>query len=334
MVRRLALVGLLTLAAPGPNALAADATPHVRLRYSAPDSCPDDAQIVTGVEHFLGQPLREAREQELGINVVIQGDPRGYAAKLSFRSARGVEDRFAEDTDCDKLAEAAALLVALAIDPDRVHAQQAAAVAAPAPPKAAPVPPAPVPPAPAPASAPCPAAVPPPPPRHAVAGLAALVGVGVMPHVAPALGVDFGARLRRAQLELVGSYWPASTIDVPGASSAAIDISLATAGLRACGVLPVSAWSLLGCAQGQLGDMSGSGELVDAAHTRHALFADVQALLVANYAATEPAPWVGLALAWQVKRPAFGLSQQRASDAPFRPSAVALLGYVGVSLGP
>jgi hypothetical protein len=337
MVRRLVFAGLFALSAPAHSAKAAEAAPHVALRYDAPDACPDDAQLVASVEHFLGQPLREAREQELSVNVAIQSGPRGFAAKLSFKSPRGIDERFAEDAACSKLAEAAALLVALAIDPDRVHAQQAAAEA-PAPP-AEPKPEAPAapPPAPPPQSEPCPTPPAPPAParrRYGVAGASALVGIGVMPHVAPALGVDFGARVGRAQLELVGSYWLTGTADVAGSNPATIEISLATVGLRGCGVLPVSTWSLLGCAQGQLGDMAGSGQRVDAARTRHALFADVQAQFFAHYTRLEAAPWAGLGLAWQVKRPAFGLAQQSVADAPFRPSAVALLGYVGVALGP
>lgn len=337
MVRRLVFAGLVSLLAPGRGALAADAAPHVGLRYNAPDTCPDDAQLVASVEHFLGQPLREAREQELSVNVAIQSGAQGFSAKLSFKSPRGIEERFAEDADCSKLAEAAALLVALAIDPDRVHAQQAAAEVPEPPAEPEPEAPEPPPPAPPAKSEPCPAPPPPPKPareRYAVAGVSALVGVGVMPHVAPAVGVDFGARFGRAQVELVGSYWLTGTADVAGSNPATIEISLATLGVRGCGVLPVSDWSLLGCAQAQLGDMSGSGQLVDAARTRHALFADVQAQVLARYTKLEPSPWAGLGLAWQVKRPAFGLAQQSVADAPFRPSAVALLGYVGVALGP
>jgi hypothetical protein len=337
MVRRWVFAGLVALSAPARGAWAAEAAPHVGLRYNAPDACPDDTQLVASVEHFLGQPLREAREQELSVNVAIQSGPQGFSAKLAFKSQRGIEERFAEDADCSKLAEAAALLVALAIDPDRVHAQQVAAEAPEPPPEPKPEVPEVPPPAPPPKSEPCPAPPPPPAPpvqRYAVAGVSALVGVGVMPHVAPALGVDFGARVGRAQFELVGSYWLTGTADIAGQNPATIEISLATVGVRGCGVLPISDWSLLGCAQGQLGDMSGSGQLVDAARTRHALFADVQAQLLAHYTKLEPKPWAGLGLAWQVKRPAFGLSQQSVADAPFRPSVVALLGYVGIALEP
>jgi hypothetical protein len=334
MVRRLVLAGLLVL--PGRVALASETPPHIALRYSAPDACPDDAQLVASVEGFLGQPLREAREQQLSANVTVQGGAAGFAAKLTFTSPRGTEERFAEDADCSKLAEAAALLVALAIDPERVQARQAAAEA-PESPKTEPGPPAPPPPEPPARSEPCPAPPPPPPPakqRHAVAGVSALVGVGVMPQVAPGLGVDFGARLGAWQVELVGSYWPHGSADVAAAAPASIELSLATAGLRACRVLPSSSWTLLGCGQAELGDMAGSGQQVDAAHTRHALFSDAGALVVAQYSQIEPAPWAGLSAAWVLRRPPFGLGGPGGSNEAFRPSQVAILGFLGVALGP
>ncbi|HVY26901.1 MAG TPA: hypothetical protein VHB79_10125 [Polyangiaceae bacterium] len=333
MVRRLVLAGLLGL--PSRVALAAETPPHIALRYSAPDACPDDAQLVASVEGFLGQPLREAREQQLSANVTVQGGAAGFAAKLTFTSPRGTEERFAEDPDCSKLAEAAALLVALAIDPERVQARQAASDA-PEAPQPKPESPAPQPPeAPAP-SEPCPAPPPPPPAaeRHAVAGVSALAGIGVMPQVAPGLGVDFGARFGAWQLELVGSYWPHGSADVATAAPASIELSLATAGLRACRVLPYSGWTLLGCAQAELGDMAGSGQQVDAAHTRHALFSDAGALVVAEYSRLEPAPWAGLSAAWVLRRPPFGLADTDGSREAFRPSQVAILGFLGVALGP
>ncbi|HKY34691.1 MAG TPA: hypothetical protein VJN18_02025 [Polyangiaceae bacterium] len=335
MVRQLALAVLLLVSAASGPTVAAEGPRHVAVRYSAPDACPDDAQLVASVERFLGQPLREAREQELAASVMVQGSSGAFAAKLTFTSGRGTEERFVEDADCAKLADAAALLVALAIDPERVHAQQAAADA-PAtepevPPTARVVEAAPSPPAP---SQPCPThtsakAVP---ERHVVAQLGGFVGVGVMPNVAAGLGVDFGARFGRWQVELVGNYWLGGSADAVGPAS--IDLSLATAGLRACRVLPDTSWSFLGCVQSDLGDMAGSGQEVDAAHTQHAVFADVGALAMAHYSRLEPAPWAGLGVFWVVARPPFGLSSQGTPSEAFRPARVAMLGYLGVAVGP
>jgi hypothetical protein len=339
MVGRLAFAAGLLVCVSAPSARAAAGT-RIDIRYDAPEACPDDARLVAGVEHFLGQPLRDAREQALAVKVTVMATPEGFAARLVFHGPRGVEERSAEDMDCDRLAEASALLVALAIDPERVNAQRLAAET----PPPLPVGPAPAPPEPTQASpaplaqtaAPCPPVLLPPPrkERRLVAGLSALVSVGVMPRVSPGIGIDFGARFGRAQLELVGSYWFSATAEVAGPDPASIEISLALAGLRGCGVIPQAGWSMLACAQGQVGDMSGSGQQVDAARTRHAWVADLQGLLMARYEQTELKPWLGLGLSWQVRRPAFGLASQSPAEAPFRPSVIALVGQVGVALGP
>lgn len=333
MVRRLVLAGLLML--PGRAALASETPPHIALRYNAPEACPDDAQLIASVERFLGQPLREAREQQLSASVAVQGGAAGYAAKLTFTSPRGVEERFAEDADCGKLAEAAALLVALAIDPERVQARQAAAEA-PEPPEPEPEPsspPAAKPPA---ASEPCPAPAPSPAPeRHAFASVMTFAGVGVLPQLAPGLGFDAGARWGRLRASVVGSYWlPSTTERAPDGSQ--IEISLVSAGLRACGAQPLRDWTASGCAQGDLGQMSGSGQHVDAAQTQHALFASLQLQAFAQYSKVQPAPLLGLGVAWLVARPPFGVTRLDVGppQEAFRPQRVALLAYLGVAVGP
>jgi hypothetical protein len=155
-----------------------------------------------------------------------------------------------------------------------------------------------------------------------------------MPQAAPGLSLDFGARFGRWQVELEGSYWLNSSAEVATDAHASIELSLATAGIRACGLLPYSDWSLLGCAQGDLGDMAGSGQHVDAAQTQHALFADVEILAMAQYSRVEPASWAGLGAMWLLRRPPFGLSSLGGTTEAFRPAQLAVLGYLGVALGP
>lgn len=330
-----ALLGALTL-----SQLAHGAEPEHRiaLRYSAPDACPDDAQLIAAVEGFLGQPLREAREQELAVSVSVLGGAGGFSAKLTFVSARGTEQRFVEDAECNKLAEAAALLVALAIDPDRVQARQAAAdgSSVPDPPPAAASAENPEPATPTKSSEPCPP-VPRPvvaPERHPFVGLSAFIGSGTLPQVAPGVSADLGARFGSFRAALVGSYWFPSTARRASDAPISIELSLVTAGLRACGTLAAGGWSLLGCAQGNVGRMSGAGQHVDDARSQSALYSDVQALVFAQYAKWQPAPQAGLGLSWAVARPPFGLSRQNVPVETFRPASVAILAYWGLVLGP
>src|SRR5689334_8398286 len=106
-----------------PAAAQAEAGQHVAVRYSAPEVCPDDAQLVSTIEGYLGQPLAESREQDLAVAINVQGQAGGFSAKLAFKGPHGPDERFLEHPDCRKLIDASALLVALAIDPERVKAR-------------------------------------------------------------------------------------------------------------------------------------------------------------------------------------------------------------------
>lgn len=125
-------LGLLTQVA------AAQTPGRVSLRWNAPDECPDDVQLVHQIEKLLVEPLPDRGDGlALSVRVVVQGSvSAGYAAKLSFEGAQVKDLRDLEHPSCDKLLSAVALVVALAIDPERVHANQAAAESAPAPPEA------------------------------------------------------------------------------------------------------------------------------------------------------------------------------------------------------
>ena len=99
--------------------------PRVSLRWNAPDECPDDADVTHAIEGFLGEPLTDAHQQNLSISASVSAEKAGFTAQLRFKGAAGVESRSLEHPECEKLMEAVALLVALAIDPERVKARQA-----------------------------------------------------------------------------------------------------------------------------------------------------------------------------------------------------------------
>jgi hypothetical protein len=161
----------------------------------------------------------------------------------------------------------------------------------------------------------------------------ALAGIGVLPGLSPALSVDVGARLGRLRGALVGSSWFPSTTD-RAANGSQIELSLLSAGLRACGAQPFGGWTALACAQGELGQMTGSGQRVDDARTQHAWFGSLQAQAFAQYSQAQPAPLIGLGVSWIVARPSFGVERQGVAQETFRPRQVALLAYLGVSVGP
>lgn len=321
-----------------PEAAAAAPIPRISLRWSAPSECPDDAQVVAAVEGLLGQPLAEAREQQLAVNLSAQASGAGFTAKLEFTTPQGTQERFLEHPDCQKLMEATALVTALAIDPERVRARQEAAEAVDRAPAAAPPPPQPKP-ADTPALA---ASCPPAPPTPIAApvkaasrmsfGLAGFVGAGVLPGFNAGFAAEAGARFERFHARLVGRYWLPGAADIQG-GPLSIELSLASVGVHGCVVPRRDAWSLLGCLGLNFGDMSGSGQGVNHAHTRHALFGSLETSVLAAYTRLEPAPFAGLSLSWAVVRPPFGASLAGVETETFRPGQPALLAQFGVSYG-
>ena len=339
MVRGLALTIVMVGLAASSAARAAEPAKHLSVRWNSPDACPDDAQLIGAVEDFLGQPLSEAREQSLSISVSVQGTEGAFSAKLLFTSPQGNQERFLEHPDCSKLTEAVALLAALAIDPERVRARQAAVEQGlpPAEKQQAPAPnsdekPAPATPADCPKVGPAPAPLVSK-PRYITMSVAGFVSVGALPRVGPGLSAELGARFERFRAVLVGRYWAGSSADVSGTAPLSIALSLATAGLRGCGLPVRGEWSVLGCLGADLGSMSGSGQGVDDAHTKHALFGSLEASVFAAYSRIEPAPFAGLGLAWVVARPPFGISRGGVEDEAFRPSRLGFMGYLGLSYG-
>lgn len=319
------------------------ASQRVALRFTAPAECPDDLQLVSTIEGFLAQPLSAARPQQLSIEARIQGDvAQGYSAKITFISAQGAMERYLEHPDCSKLGEAVGLVAALAIDPERVRANQEASEAG----RAQPVSDAPASP---PALAPTvkePTKLPPSTPVdlrsptpassahtiRAAASLSVQAGGGLLPDAAPGLGAELALRLRQLELGLGGRTWASRSASVPNAPDASVALSLTTVGLRGCGTPKWDDWSLLGCARADWGRLSGSGEGVDAHRARHAHLVMLGASLGLRRSIGRLEPFGGLELFVPLARPRFGVLQNGREIEAFRPevwgwAAVLGLGY-------
>jgi hypothetical protein len=336
---------------------------HVSLRWNAPDSCPDDAALLDRVEGYLGQRLAEALDQQLAVSIHVLQAPDGFSAKLGFVTPGGRQERFLEHPECDKLMEAAALLVALAIDPERVRARQevgasngsgAAGVAAdgsgtepgadsskPAP-EGSPAPPTVSSSAPLPANMSPAVAQPPADDGHRVhpssaigstLAVVALAGVGTVPGFAPGVAAELGLRRGLFRAALVGRYWLPSTSEVAGAAPASIELSLATAGVRACVLPRAGQWTLLGCAGADVGSMSGSGHNVSSERPQSDLFVALEGSLALAYSRAQLAPLAGLAITLPVRKPRFGVLRDGIEIEGYRPNGVGLAGFLGVAYG-
>lgn len=331
------VAGCLTTSAAG----AVDAPERVSLRWDAPDACPDDSELVHAVEEFLGQPLSASREQQLSVSITVLDTPGSFAATLTFTSPQGTQKRFLEHPLCEKLTEGVALLAALAIDPERVKARQAAVEASnsepPPEPAVAKAPPAssspPAPPAP---PVVCPEPVqsrPLEPTSQGTLNVAAFLGVGTLPGATPGVAAEVGWRLRQLRAAVVGRWWSSGSADVPSAAPRSIELSLATVGLRGCVLPAVGAWSWLACAGADVGRMAGSGQGVDNARTQRALFSSAEASVAFAYTRSDFAPFVGLGASLALTRPRFGVVRNGTADETFQPSWLGGLAFVGLMYG-
>ncbi|MDC0740202.1 hypothetical protein [Polyangium mundeleinium] len=99
--------------------LAADAHAEsaVRLRWSAPEGCPTAEVVSAEVDRLLGG--RGAQAEPLDVTAEVKRDEAGrFRVRLETRSEEGPRTREVEASSCAALGEAAALIIAMMIDPD------------------------------------------------------------------------------------------------------------------------------------------------------------------------------------------------------------------------
>lgn len=107
----------------GATAAAEVRAPAASIVWEAPADCPNELEVVRQVEALLGEVWQQAKPQPL--HFVAQVHPAADAGyRLLLRVAGGSDELTRElaHPRCDKLTEAASLVIALAIDPERVRA--------------------------------------------------------------------------------------------------------------------------------------------------------------------------------------------------------------------
>jgi hypothetical protein len=320
--------------------------------WHAPPECPQQTEFALRVERLLGQTLDARRAQNLEISGDVQASAElGYVVHLRVHTDGGMQARELSHRDCAELTEAAALVTALAIDPELVVPDDAKQAEPPSEPAAASEPVA-APPAATPA--PKPAAPPPPaslgaadtrasdrlpraperPFRIDVAVLG-LVGNSVLPDIGG--GVGARARLGRGRfgLAVAGEYWltrsraldGSSVQNVPG-----IELGAWGVGAEACGAPLVGRLTMSVCAGPLLGDAYGSGNaLLTNPRTSHQRWSALMA--EANVVVATPAfgsLWLGLEVGKTLETPRFGIVEDGQPSAVFQPSGWLLSGLAGI----
>jgi len=316
---------------------------RISLAWAAPAECPERSQLVSEVEQLLGQSLASS-QQALAVFVRVQGNPsQGYAGKLSFESSRGDDVRYLEHASCEQLAHGFALLIALAIDPERVRATQSArgtelAVTPPSHeelrvPAAAAEHAAPPPPASSPERNPdLPSA------GHALRGaraaLAALVGAGPLPGVGAGQQITLGLQLRRVRFDVIGRHWLAREVAADGLPNVKLDLGLTAIGLRSCWLPLSGAWQLAACGGADVGELRGDGSGVENPHMRRTRYSQLAAAMQAAYARWPLRPEFGVELSVPLERPPFGILRDGRDFPVFRPSFLGFSAFFGVAWEP
>lgn len=246
---------------------AAPARDVIEVRWRAPPSCPDEASVRAGVERYVGRPLAEIRGRRLSIIATAHPAESYWSMTIYTVTAEGTQERSIRYAHgCSPLADAAAVLIAMTIDPQVLGRLDAAAlelvtreadvpaVVEPRAPEPEPTPaPRPEPPADRPPDPPVAAPVAPAPtfnppvaapprPRARPRGAARVggsLGWGDLPSTGGGLGLALALRLGRFQAELTGGGWFLRSVSLDLAGSSGAKFDLWTLGLRAGYIVPV-----------------------------------------------------------------------------------------------
>jgi hypothetical protein len=306
----------------GVSLLGANAAP---LRWEAPAECPSAAQVQAKIEEHLGAPLSTV-EIAWSAAGTITRDESGFSLALAIETPDGRHDRPLHDpNDCAVVTDAAALLIAIALDPEAADpatptAEQEAVAAE----TRATVPPL----SPAPVSPP-PRAVDRSPRVRGAVGAAGGLDLGTLPRIAPAVHGSVALLFRRARVGVVGSFGSVSHHELPRTPGAA-SVSWWSLGVEGGPVLRARAFEfplLFGAEAGQL-----HARPIDlfAPQRQRAPWA---AVLVLPGAAYVPVPWLSVVARVGVAVPlAHPRFQVEGLGEIHRPAWVALRASVGIEL--
>jgi hypothetical protein len=308
-----------------------------RVSWEAPASCPIEAEVASALERLLGEPLSTPRPQELTIQAEVSGE-KPFRVRLRITTERGSDERLLEHESCARLAEAAELVIALAIDPERVKQRQLepALAAAVVPAEAAEPPP-------APPAAPAPESPAPPPSAVAVGartdqalppatsaakplsfrlGLNGFIGGGVLPVVARGLQADVSLWRGAFGFVLSGDAWATRSVEVQSDAPTRVNLRLISAGLAACARPLESPLGVAVCAGGRVGDMQANGEGVDDAQEQQGLWSALTTGLGLRYPAKAArlAATLSAEAGISLSRPRFGVVRNEQPEQVFRPT--------------
>ncbi len=240
------------------------------LEWKAPPACPARDDVRRRVEELLGGPVETRLGRPLRASGTVIPDGERFELRLRTEDGGLQGERVLHGASCQEVTSAAALIVALAVDPKAVAATEAQAAT----PPAAGVPAATASPAAAPPVAPPPPSLVPPPDHESGASVPVTFGVdadvaadlGSLPGfaVGPSLGGALG--LGRVRFGLAATYFAPRFANAPavtGKGTRGADVSLVVAGLSGCYLLAPGAVEVGACAELEGGARFASGSGFD-----------------------------------------------------------------------
>ncbi|WP_437546157.1 hypothetical protein WME97_41515 [Sorangium sp. So ce367] len=256
----------------------------VELDWIAPGECADRGRVLAEIEQRLGRSSEANGEPPLKARAVVSRNGRGsWDLRLSTTLGETTRSRELHGETCAELADAAALIIALAIDPDAASrgtptaepntgaapgdisgadpgadgdpgaGASAAADASPDAPTAAEAPPAA---SPSPGASAAPAQGPSRPLElRGTLRASGVLDTASLPAVAPGAGIAAGMLIGAVRVELSGTYFGAQQAFVERTTMGG-DVQLTTGGLRVCYAMRYRSIELGPCAGVEVGVMS------------------------------------------------------------------------------
>jgi hypothetical protein len=236
------------------------------LEWTAPAPCPQADSLRERVSSLLaGSHASAAAVTARG---AVRSVGSGYELLLDTEQGARAGHRSVHASSCDEIADAAALIIALAIDP--ALGQFMPEPVAPAAPTAALPPPVPPPPVLPPAREPRPAQARPPSgmPLGAAVGASFVADWGTLPGVAWGFELALGIELQRVRIEVTGLRLPGQDRTIESNPDRGGTIDLWAGGLRSCYVAGDDDSGIGGCAGVEMGQLRGQGFGADREDTR------------------------------------------------------------------
>jgi len=220
------------------------------VQCSGPAECPAQAEVIGEIERQLGGEVDWSKHAALGAVVEASPDAGGWRVVMTTRQPEGFREL--RGATCKEVAEAAALVIAMIIDPEALLATTTD--------------PTPVEPG---ADDEVPGS---PDTTTATAATAATTGgattpvrwglrgnivsdIGALPGVKPGVGLTAAATLGRWRVEVAGTYWFQRREPLADDPDIGGDLSMWTGAVRGC--YGVRGW--LGCGGFEAGQVAGSG---------------------------------------------------------------------------